>query len=150
MREIELGKLFGENAQQNIISLLAALLRKVNNCILWFLIKLDWVFMKIFVCPLKYHSEHYFGTCQKKKDFGSKLQSSHRSLYLTCSSSNSHHGNHALWGPAGLSDKYYRGENMAQKLETYDLVPFAKQIAAGMVFLGSRGVSERFAKYLSQ
>ena len=34
MREIELGKLFGENAQQNIISLLAALLRKVNNCIL--------------------------------------------------------------------------------------------------------------------
>lgn len=39
---------------------------------------------------------------------------------------------------------------MAQKLETYDLVLFAKQIAAGMVFLGSRGVSERFAKYLSQ
>ena len=50
----------------------------------------------------------------------------------------------------GLVDKYYRGGNMAQKLETYDLVPFAKQIAAGMVFLGSRGVSERFAKYLSQ
>lgn len=83
----------------------------------------------------------------KKKDFGSKLQSSHRSLYLTFSSSNSHHGNHALWG---LVDKYYRGGNMAQKLETYDLVLFAKQIAAGMVFLGSRGVSERFAKYLSQ
>lgn len=39
----------------------------MNNCILWFLIKLDWVFMLIFVCPLKYHNEHYFGTWQKKR-----------------------------------------------------------------------------------
>ncbi|CAH3036229.1 unnamed protein product [Pocillopora meandrina] len=43
----------------------------------------------------------------------------------------------------GLVDKYYRGGNMAQKLETYDLVLFTKQIATGMVFLGSRGIIHR-------
>ena len=43
----------------------------------------------------------------------------------------------------GINDRYYLGEGRAQELETYDLVLFAKQIATGMVFLGSRGVSKR-------
>ena len=38
-------------------------------------------------------------------------------------------------------DRYYLGEGRAQDLTNYDLVLFAKQIAAGMVFLGTRGVS---------
>ena len=41
----------------------------------------------------------------------------------------------------GINDKYYCGEGQAQELTTYDLVTFSKQIATGMVFLGSRGVS---------
>ena len=41
----------------------------------------------------------------------------------------------------GVRDRYYIGEGRAQDLTNYDLVMFAKQIAAGMVFLGSRGVS---------
>ena len=41
----------------------------------------------------------------------------------------------------GVRDRYYLGEGRAQDLTNYDLVMFAKQIAAGMVFLGSRGVS---------
>ena len=41
----------------------------------------------------------------------------------------------------GVRDRYYLGEGRAQDLNNYDLVLFAKQIAAGMVFLGTRGVS---------
>ena len=40
----------------------------------------------------------------------------------------------------GIEDKYHRGEGEAVELETYDLVSFARQIANGMIFLGSRGV----------
>ena len=43
----------------------------------------------------------------------------------------------------GVKDRYYLGEGRAQELETYDLVLFAKQIATGMMFLGSRGVSKQ-------
>ncbi|KAJ7388610.1 Hemicentin-1 [Desmophyllum pertusum] len=46
----------------------------------------------------------------------------------------------------GIHDKYHLGQGSVQKLETYDLVLFAKQIAAGMVYLGSRGVSEHVPK----
>ena len=45
----------------------------------------------------------------------------------------------------GINDRYYLGEGRAQDLNNYDLVLFAKQIAAGMVFLGSRGVSNQNA-----
>ena len=38
-------------------------------------------------------------------------------------------------------DKYHLGEGSIEELGIYDLVSFAKQIATGMVFLGSRGVS---------
>ena len=41
----------------------------------------------------------------------------------------------------GIHDKYHLGEGSVSELAIYDLVLFAKQIAAGMVFLGSRGVS---------
>lgn len=113
--------------------------------------------MKIFVCPLKYHNEHYFGTWQKKKTLAASykvpidlftLLSVHPILIMEIIPCGDLLG--FLRKSRGLVDKYYRGGNMAQKLETYDLVLFAKQIAAGMVFLGSRGVSEWFAKYLSQ
>ena len=40
----------------------------------------------------------------------------------------------------GIHDKYHRGEGSIEELGIYDLVSFAKQIATGMVFLGSRGV----------
>ncbi|XP_022801378.1 vascular endothelial growth factor receptor 3-like isoform X1 [Stylophora pistillata] len=43
----------------------------------------------------------------------------------------------------GIKDRYYLGEGRAQALNNYDLVLFAKQIAAGMVFLGSRGIIHR-------
>ncbi|PFX13193.1 Hemicentin-2 [Stylophora pistillata] len=43
----------------------------------------------------------------------------------------------------GIKDRYYLGEGRAQDLDNYDLVLFAKQIAAGMVFLGSRGIIHR-------
>ncbi|PFX11659.1 Tyrosine kinase receptor Cad96Ca [Stylophora pistillata] len=43
----------------------------------------------------------------------------------------------------GIKDRYYLGEGRAQDLDNYDLVLFAKQIATGMVFLGSRGVIHR-------
>ncbi|XP_022777797.1 proto-oncogene tyrosine-protein kinase LCK-like, partial [Stylophora pistillata] len=38
-----------------------------------------------------------------------------------------------------VRDRYYLGDGRAQDLTNYNLVIFAKQIAAGMVFLGSRG-----------
>ena len=41
----------------------------------------------------------------------------------------------------GIHDKYHLGEGGIEELGIYDLVSFAKQIATGMVFLGSRGVS---------
>ena len=40
----------------------------------------------------------------------------------------------------GIHDKYHLGEGNIEELGIYDLVSFAKQIATGMVFLGSRGV----------
>ena len=40
----------------------------------------------------------------------------------------------------GIHDKYHLGEGSIEELGIYDLVSFAKQIATGMVFLGSRGV----------
>lgn len=40
----------------------------------------------------------------------------------------------------GIEDKYHHGEGEALEVTTYDMVSFAKQIATGMVFLGSRGV----------
>ncbi|XP_027035864.1 vascular endothelial growth factor receptor 3-like isoform X5 [Pocillopora damicornis] len=43
----------------------------------------------------------------------------------------------------GINDRYYLGEGRPQVLNNYDLVLFAKQIAAGMVFLGSRGIIHR-------
>jgi len=43
----------------------------------------------------------------------------------------------------GVDDKYHHGEVAGVELNTYDLVSFAKQIATGMVFLGSRGVREQ-------
>ena len=46
----------------------------------------------------------------------------------------------------GIHDKYHLGQGSVQELEIYDLVLFAKQIAAGMVFLGSRGVSKHLTK----
>ena len=41
----------------------------------------------------------------------------------------------------GVHDKYHLGQRSVPKLEIYDLVLFSKQIAAGMVYLGSHGVS---------
>ncbi|XP_066014636.1 fibroblast growth factor receptor 4-like isoform X2 [Pocillopora verrucosa] len=43
----------------------------------------------------------------------------------------------------GVRDRFYLGEGRAQNLNNYDLVLFAKQIAAGMVFLGTRGIIHR-------
>ena len=43
----------------------------------------------------------------------------------------------------GIHDQYYRGEGEAFELQPYDLVVFAKHIATGMVYLGSRGVCEQ-------
>ena len=40
----------------------------------------------------------------------------------------------------GIHDRYHLGEGSIEELGIYDLVSFAKQIATGMVFLGSRGV----------
>ena len=46
----------------------------------------------------------------------------------------------------GIHDKYHLGHGSVPEREIYDLVLFAKQIAAGMVFLGSRGVSKHLTK----
>ena len=46
----------------------------------------------------------------------------------------------------GIHDKYHLGQGSVSELETYDLVLFCKQIAAGMVFLGSHGVSNHLKK----
>ena len=45
----------------------------------------------------------------------------------------------------GIRDQHYHGEGVASALQPYDLVSFAMQIAAGMVYLGSNGVSEHLA-----
>ena len=42
----------------------------------------------------------------------------------------------------GIHDQYHHGEGVASALQPYDLVSFARQIATGMVYLGSRGVSK--------
>ena len=46
----------------------------------------------------------------------------------------------------GIHDKYHLGQGSVSELQIYDLVLFSKQIAAGMVFLGSRGVSNHLKK----
>ena len=46
----------------------------------------------------------------------------------------------------GIHDKYHLGQGSLSEVEIYDLVLFSKQIAAGMVFLGSRGVSNHLQK----
>ena len=46
----------------------------------------------------------------------------------------------------GIHDKYHLGQGSVSELQIYDLVLFSKQIAAGMVFLGSRGVSNHLQK----
>ena len=43
----------------------------------------------------------------------------------------------------GIHDQYHHGEGEAFELQPYDLVLFAKHIATGMVYLGSRGVCEQ-------
>ncbi|XP_022778024.1 tyrosine kinase receptor Cad96Ca-like [Stylophora pistillata] len=43
----------------------------------------------------------------------------------------------------GVRDRYYLGDGRAQDLTNYDLVMFAKQIAAGTVLLGSREIIHR-------
>ena len=40
----------------------------------------------------------------------------------------------------GIHDKNHLGEGSIEELGIYDLASFAKHIATGMVFLGSRGV----------
>ena len=40
-----------------------------------------------------------------------------------------------------IDDKYHLGEGSIEELGIYDLLSFAKQIATGMVSLGSRRVS---------
>ena len=41
----------------------------------------------------------------------------------------------------GIADHYHRGIGRVEELTTYDMVLFAKQIANGMTYLVSRGVS---------
>ena len=48
----------------------------------------------------------------------------------------------------GVNDKYHLGQGNVSKLEIYDLVLFSKQIAAGMVYLGSHGVSITISQHL--
>ena len=48
----------------------------------------------------------------------------------------------------GVHDKYHLGQGSVSKLEIYDLVLFSKQIAAGMVYLGSHGVSMAISQNL--
>ena len=48
----------------------------------------------------------------------------------------------------GIEDKYHCGEGEALELGTYDFVSFARQIATGMVFLGSKGVCEELKNKL--
>ncbi|KAL9954556.1 hypothetical protein ACROYT_G042112 [Oculina patagonica] len=43
----------------------------------------------------------------------------------------------------GIHDHYHHGVGGIQELEPYDLVLFAKQIAAGMVYLATRGIIHR-------
>ncbi|XP_068701475.1 tyrosine kinase receptor Cad96Ca-like [Montipora foliosa] len=43
----------------------------------------------------------------------------------------------------GIFDKHYRGKLAVAPLKTYDLLSFSNQIAAGMVFLASRGIIHR-------
>ena len=43
----------------------------------------------------------------------------------------------------GIHDQYHHGEGEAFELQPYDLVLFAKHIATGMVYLGSRGVCKQ-------
>ena len=45
----------------------------------------------------------------------------------------------------GIHDQYHHGEGEAFELQPYDLVLFAKHIATGMVYLGSRGVCKQLS-----
>ncbi|XP_022807420.1 fibroblast growth factor receptor-like [Stylophora pistillata] len=94
MREIELGKLIGENNQPNIVKFMGCVTTQIHPILI----------MEYMPCG------DLLGYLRKCR---------------------------------GVRDRYYLGEGRAQDLTNYDLVMFAKQIAAGMVFLGSRGIIHR-------
>ncbi|PFX18053.1 Tyrosine kinase receptor Cad96Ca [Stylophora pistillata] len=89
MREIELGKLIGENNQPNIVKFMGCVTTQIHPILI-----------------IEYMP------CSDLLDYLRKCR--------------------------GVRDRYYLGDGRAQDLTNYDLVMFAKQIAAGMVFLGSR------------
>ncbi|XP_022809674.1 tyrosine kinase receptor Cad96Ca-like [Stylophora pistillata] len=94
MREIELGKLIGENNQPNIVKFMGCVTTQTDPILI----------MEYMPCG------DLLGYLRKCR---------------------------------GVRDRYYLGDCMAQDLTNHDLVMFAKQIAAGMVFLGSRGIIHR-------
>ncbi|RMX49128.1 hypothetical protein pdam_00003862, partial [Pocillopora damicornis] len=94
MREIELGKLIGENVPPNIVKFVGCVTTEIHPILI----------MEYMPCG------DLLGYLRKCR---------------------------------GVRDRYYLGEGRAQDLTNYDLVMFAKQIAAGMVFLGSRGIIHR-------
>nr|XP_058962211.1 vascular endothelial growth factor receptor 3-like isoform X2 [Pocillopora verrucosa] len=94
MREIELGKLIGENVPPNIVKFMGCVTTQIHPILI----------MEYLPCG------DLLGYLRKCR---------------------------------GVRDRYYLGEGRAQNLTNYDLVLFAKQIAAGMVFLGTRGIIHR-------
>ncbi|CAH3155120.1 unnamed protein product [Pocillopora meandrina] len=94
MREIELGKLIGENVPPNIVKFMGCVTKEIHPILI----------MEYMPCG------DLLGYLRKCR---------------------------------GVRDRYYLGEGRAQDLTNYDLVMFAKQIAAGMVFLGTRGIIHR-------
>nr|XP_058946193.1 fibroblast growth factor receptor 3-like [Pocillopora verrucosa] len=94
MREIELGKLIGENVSPNIVKFMGCVTTEIHPILI----------MEYLPCG------DLLGYLRKCR---------------------------------GVRDRYYLGEGRAQDLNNYDLVLFAKQIAAGMVFLGTRGIIHR-------
>nr|XP_058959857.1 fibroblast growth factor receptor-like [Pocillopora verrucosa] len=94
MREIELGKLIGENVSPNIVKFMGCVTTQIHPILI----------MEYLPCG------DLLGYLRKCR---------------------------------GVRDRYYLGEGRAQDLNNYDLVLFAKQIAAGMVFLGTRGIIHR-------
>jgi len=94
MREIELGKLLGDNRQANIVQFIGCVTTQVHPMMI----------MEYLACG------DLLGYLRKSR---------------------------------GIHDKYHLGQGSVPELEIYDLVLFAKQIAAGMVFLGSRGIIHR-------
>nr|XP_058962259.1 hemicentin-2-like [Pocillopora verrucosa] len=94
MREIELGKLIGENVSPNIVKFMGCVTTEIHPILI----------MEYLPCG------DLLGYLRKCR---------------------------------GVRDRFYLGEGRAQDLNNYDLVLFAKQIAAGMVFLGTRGIIHR-------